>query len=541
MPVLTRSVLLRRALIVGTALLLAAPAAATASVSPSLGITPGAVSSGSTTATLSLDYNFNPSSGDSPLSFDTLMSPGLLLNASIDNGACLTASAPQLACQIGTGTATATSASWNGTVGLYLEQPPSPADIVGIALVKGNTTLAIADVTMRNASDVNGAGLDVDFSGLPKIGLSELKVMLGDVRTPTSCPSTPLNVILTARDQLGMLAPQASAPLSVTGCASLAYRPSLAVHAVKDANDSGTELITSVSQQNAGSESATQAVELSLPPSIQPNTLADAVCLFGSPCAVGSATASSPLLPASLLSNGTVTLSGTFLAPALTISFPAVNLSLSGAIDTTNDLVTFANMPDFPLSALTVDLTGPGNRKAFQTTCAAGNLTAKLTPRDGNPAVSSSTPVTFTNCPPPAPPPKPPTLSGQSLTGLTTGQPKLRFTVRHGANAPNIASLSIAPAAGLTFKRCRVKKGRCNGLALVGAQLRSVTLAGGRLAITLAAPAPRVSVTVSSPVLSESTAFLKRARRHKVKGVMFALTVVDAAHTSSALVLAVKP
>mgnify|MGYP001312408357 CR=1 FL=1 len=532
--------LLRRALIVGTALLLAAPAAAAASVSPSLGITPGAVSSGSTTTALSLDYKFNPSPLDSPSSFDTVLPPGLLLNASIDNGACLTASAPQLACQIGTGTATANDASWTGAVSLYIEQPPSPADIFGIALVNKNGTLAIADVTMRSASDVNGAGLDLDFSSLPNVGLSELEAMLG-VRTPTSCPSTPVNVVLIARDQLGMLAPQASAPLSVTGCASLAYRPSLTVHAVKDANDSGAELITSVSQQNMASESATQAFKLSLPPSVQPNTLADAVCLFGSPCAVGNATASSPLLPPSLLSNGTVTLSGTFLAPTLTINFPAVNLSLSGAIDTTNDLITFANMPDFPLSALTVDITGPGNRKAFQTTCGAGNLTTTFTPWDGNPAVTSSTPVTFTNCPPPSPPPKPPRLSGQSLTGLATGQPRLRFAIRHGANAPNIASLSIAPAAGLTFKRCRVKKGRCNGLALVGAQLRSVKLAGGWLAITLAAPAPRVSIAVSGPVLSESTALLKRARRHKVKTVMFALTVVDPAHAASALVLAVKP
>ncbi len=540
---LTRAVLVRRLLIVGTIVLLAAPAAASASISPTLSVSPGTVPAGSAATSIGFEYQFNPSVADTLTRFETLLPPGLLINLSAAGGGCLTAPAPQPACAIGTGTASASSGTWKGAVGLYLVDRPSPGDVAGIALTNHDgETLATADVTMRSATDPNGPGLEIDFTGVSGGGLSGLDLNLDGLRTPSTCPSTPADAAVLANGSLDGPKPvQATAPLAVTGCAALAYQPSIAVHANRDASDSGVELIASVSQPNAAVESATQALELDLPTSVLPNTLAQDVCLQGSPCPVGAATATSSALPASLLGNGTVTLGGIFLAPTLTVYFPSANLTLVGTIDATNDRVTFANLPDLPLTGLLIDITGPGNRKAFQTTCWPGSVLAKFVPQDGNSLVRWAAPVAFKNCPPPPPPAKPPHVSGGSLTGLTTGKPKLQFIVRHGADSPAIGSISIAPPHGLKFKRCRVSRHRCNGLSLSAGLLKSVKLSGGQLVITLTQAVPRTTITVGAPSLSEGAGLLKRARRHKVTSMTFGLTAVDAARTAWALVLTLRP
>ena len=61
--------------------------------------------------------------------------------------------------------------------------------------------------------------------------------------------------------------------------------------------------------------------------------------------------------------------------------------------------VTFAPLPDLPLTSLVLTLNGgPAGAKAFDTSCAPGNLVGKFTPQDGAPADNVSAAITYTNC-----------------------------------------------------------------------------------------------------------------------------------------------
>src|SRR5580692_3669037 len=64
--------------------------AASASISPSVTLDQGAGTTAGTTVALGMDVKFNPASGDSPKDLTVSLPPGLLSNASIDGGDCLT-------------------------------------------------------------------------------------------------------------------------------------------------------------------------------------------------------------------------------------------------------------------------------------------------------------------------------------------------------------------------------------------------------------------------------------------------------------------
>src|SRR4051794_28992016 len=81
--------------------------AASASISPTLKLTPSSGSAGST-ANLGMDLKFSPTATDSPKDLTLVLPPGLLADATIDSGRCLSATAPTASCQVGTGTVTAT-------------------------------------------------------------------------------------------------------------------------------------------------------------------------------------------------------------------------------------------------------------------------------------------------------------------------------------------------------------------------------------------------------------------------------------------------
>jgi hypothetical protein len=184
--------------------------------------------------------------------------------------------------------------------------------------------------------------------------------------------------------------------------------------------------------------------------------------------------------------------------------------------------------------------TGPSGGRAFVTTCEEGTITAKFTPRDGNPATAVTGPVTNMGCPPPS---GKPTASG-SLTGLASGKPTLRLSATHGSNAPDIASLSIGLPAGLSFNHKalvahRVCKGarrhrRCTtslsvkGLSLSGTGVKSARIQGGELLITLTRNAAGMSLAARGPLLAESKGLARKAKHHKSGTLVARVGITDA-------------
>jgi hypothetical protein len=528
---------LRRGLLgiaAATSVAVVAPAAASAAITPSLALTPNSVTAGATNASIKFDIKTN--TADTFKDVTTILPPGLLANAALNGGLCLISPSTQAACQVGTG-------MLNGAipVSLYLVQPPHAADAAGVALCAGTTPcgspLAVGDVTVRPASDPNGSGLNLAFTNLTA-GTTEEALTFTGLRTPTYCPTTPANVIVNADSQADSTMKTAMAALTVTGCSSLQYHPSISTKVIKDSGGSGAEVISTTSQPNAATESATKTLQLGIPSSLTPNVAALASC-FVTPCTVGSAQGASPIVPSPALTNGTVKIGGTITAPKLTISFPAVNLTLTGTFNSTYTAVTFANLPDTPLQGLVVDITGTAAGRAFNTTCVPMNASATFTPWDGKPAITSSAPIAYQNCPSGGGKPGAPTVSGGSISGLASGHPTLHLKVTHGSGAPNIKSVAIGPSQGLSFRKC-VKSGKkhtCAGLSVSGGTVKSVKLSGGRLMITLSSPASSVSVTASGPLLTESKSLQNMVKKHKVKKLTFTIKIVDAAGKNTTLSL----
>ena len=329
----------------------------------------------------------------------------------------------------------------------------------------------------------------------------------------------------------------ATAPLNVTGCSTLPYAPALTASVTKDAKDSGGELVLGITQ--AAGESSNKSITLGLGGSITPNVGADVPCLTGSGpgCTIGTATATSPLVPSPALASGTITLSGSATAPAITVTFPApFSLTISGVVNLAKNSVTFGSVPDLPLTSLNLTVTGPSGQKAFTTSCAPSNVTGSFTAQ-GTQTHNVSAPIKFVNCAAKA------TASG-SLSGLATGHPKLRVKATHGKGGAKLSSVTVGLPSGLKFSRsafvahktCTTKSGKkkcttttlIKGLGVSGASAKSVALKGGKLVITLKKAAASVTVNLGGPVLTETGALQTKVKKHKVKSLTVTLKITDA-------------
>jgi hypothetical protein len=516
---------LRRALVglATAAAVLALPAVASAAVTPALTVTPSTTTAGTSPATVGFHATF---SGGSPNDVTLALPAGLLANADQAGGACLISSTPTAACQVGSGTATENATQLS--VNLYLVAAPKTGDAAGLALVQGSTTQSVADVTVRSTD----GGLNIAFSNLSPAALSDLNVSFTTLRLPTSCPTPAANVTLTADGT------STTAPLSVTGCSAQGYAPSLSATVTKDAKDQGGELALGITQ--AATEAANKTITLALGKAIVPNATADLPCLAGTGagCTIGTATATSPLVPSVALANGTVTLSGSATTPTISVTFPApFALTINGTVSLTSNSVTFSGVPDLPLTSLNLTVTGPGGQKAFNVaSCAPNNLTGSFTGQGGQTA-SSTALIKFVNCA------SNPTASG-SFSGLAAGHPKLRVKATHAKGGPNIPSVTVGLPSGLKFSRsafvthktCVTKKGnkKCTtvtqikGLGVSGASVKSVALKSGKLVITLKKAAGSVTVSITGPVLTETTSLQTGVKKHKVKTLKVNLKIGSA-------------
>jgi hypothetical protein len=518
--------------VVAAALLAAAPAVASAGQSiklkpcasctpPSTTFTAGGDSS--VTATARLETS---SAAGAPKSFKLQLASGLLSNLSSATAqTCLgnPSGTDSRDCRIGKGKLVVQG---TGTIPFksYLVMPTS-GNVAGVDIVTPGPTVIPDELSLTQVSrGAFVAILEGKFHGLP---VSNLTFHVNGTfpngtpftRMPSACtvpPTAPtrLTVVYAKKSETTNANPDVNVSSS---CGSLPYAPKLKVAVVRDSQGGAT--VTAKLKQTAA-QAANKSIKLVFPPSISPDVGADLSCLSGTPCTVGAASAVSPLAPSAALANGIVVLGGSIGAPRLTITFPAIGLSLVGKVNLGNNSVTFGPIPDLPLTKLRVHVTGTKAGKAFLTRCGSGKVVGKFTGQNGKTA-SSTAPYTVSGtCP---------RISKASLTGLAKGQPKLAFTVKHGHTAPFMPSLAIELSDGLSFATNTLK-----GLT-VSVKVKKAMVHNGQLLIKFDKPAGSATVTITGPLLKESKKLEQEARQHTFKGLTMTVKVTDTHHTTTTL------
>jgi hypothetical protein len=506
-----------------------------AAITPSISLDQSAGKAAGATANLGVNLTFAPSGSDSPDQMTLNLPAGLLANASINGGSCLTTTdLNDSACEVGSGVVTAYA---YGTVPIPtsvtfdLVPPPAPGDLAGLAVNSSGTQVgATADIKVRPSGDPNGVGVTIQFvlpnslDGVP-ISIHQISSTFDGLRYPTSCPSTPQTFSVAANSYSDSTVKTASAPLSVTGCSSLPYSPAFAVAATRDSNDPQVKIVTNITQ--AASEAPSRSVALALPyAQLQPSISGlQRLCLnlaSGTCTPVGSVTAASPLYPKAL--TGQAYLTGSVTSLTLTLVFPApFPLTLVGSVNLISNVTTFTGLPDIPLTSLQVALDG-GPNGLFKTLCHAptGTASASLTDQNGDKTVTAPARFTIAGCP---------TASGggtttgggtsvsaPSATGLASGHPSLSFRVTVAKGAAKLKALTVALPRGLSIIAHRAgHRLTIRGVRVRGGSVKSLSLSHGHLVITLRRAVTGVTVNLSGGALKESAALRAAARRHKLK------------------------
>ena len=546
---------------VGAALL--APSAQ-ASVTPSLNLDQSAGTQAGATHNLGLNLSFQDSPTDSPDNLVISLPPGLLANAAINGGGCLTTTdLSDAKCQVGTGTVNADALVDLNLVALPVDvtfdlvPPPAAGDLAGLAVNFDGTQIgATAGIRVRPSGDPAGVGLTLDFvlpnnlAGVP-IEITGINSTFDGLRYPATCPSTPAKVSVSVDSYQDLSVHSLSAPLEVTGCSSLTYAPKVAVSVAKDSSDREVSVKASVTQ--GPTESPTHSLALGFPGNTLGVNLSAVRLLCGNvvtdKCTpVGLATAVSPLYPKPLTANAYLT--GTALGPTLTLVFPPpFPLTLVGNVSLTGRSATFADLPDIPLTTLGLTFNG-GPEGMFLTNCAPGHGAASGTATDqnGDKTASASVPYQVSGCPGPAAKTRSsrraPAVSTPTESGAKTGHPTLRFRVTAAGQGAKLAALRIKLPHGISFVSHREGKHGAGltvrGVKLSGAVAKSVSLSAGVLVIELVKPAGSVGFTLTGSALSESSAAVVSARSGKARGLRLTLTTLDTQHHRQTVTKAIK-
>lgn len=500
---------------------------------------PSFVAGASDSATLSSTLD---TSKGTPTSVKIELAPGALANLTA-NKACLASTSYTTACFVGSGSATLNVPPGSETFNAYLVPPTNvKADVAGLDLVlsgqssaAAHAELSVHQLTSGPAAGQVVADMTFDLSSNPiapfVTGISAN--LNGDLngkpftRMPTSCalraPSS-LTVVYTG----GTETTSASSDVNVSStCALLAYAPKvLGAATVTNKLPSGayavkvTTVVTQAAGQAANSSSVLTA------PSILSANVQGAEADFGKQ--VGTAAAISPLVPKEL--KGVAILTGSITAPVLSVQFPApYAFSLKGQLNAFNNTFTFTHLPDIPIADLVVTLAG-GKNSLLETSCASnsGQLKGGFVAQNGKTAKSAAK-LNITGCPA-----GPPTVSGGSVTGLSTGKPVLKFTLNKGKNAPNIKSFKVGLPTGLSLNASKLK----SGVTVTGGGKFSVS--GGKLVVKLNKAESTVAVKIATPALVESKTLQKNVKNHKVKQLTFSIAITDAAGHTTTLPLKLK-
>jgi hypothetical protein len=524
---------------------LALPAAASAA--ESLNFTLSGTQAGSN-PTITTDLQF-AGGNDTPKSVVLAEAPGLAANLNANPSCISGAQNLTAACQVGTATLTTSVAPVPGNV--YLVPPASgSSDFAGLETVlppASGLANSYNGLSLRTTPTV-GVNLTANFPNPAPATINELSITLNSTLNnvpftalPTNCGTATSTATISYYG--GTASTNPSGSFTPTGCSNLKYAPQLTAAVTRDAGDNGASLV--LTQTQTVGESASQKIVFTLPKGLTPNVIADAPCLTGSGagCQIGTAVATSPGVPNAALANGIVRLSGSVTTPVIAVSFPApFGLTDNGQVDLAAGTVTFANVPDLPLTSLALSVSGPNGQKAFNTDCAPASVGGQFTAQSGATATVSA-PIAFTNCV------AKPTATG-STSGLAAGRPTLTFKVASGKGAPKITSVAIGLASGLKFshaafvsnKTCTTLQGgkkKCStttkikGLGVTGAKVKSVAIKGGKLVITFKQAAASATITITGPLVSEAKSLQTKVKKHKTNSVTSSLKLTDANKTAT--------
>ena len=509
---------------------------ALASITPTIALDQSAGRAAGSTADLGLDLKFAPSGSDSPDHMTLNLPPGLLANASIAGGSCLTtADLNDSKCEVGSGTVTAYaygSVPIPTNVTFDLVPPPAAGDLAGLAVNSNGTQIgSTADIKVRPSGDPAGVGVTIQFVlpnslyGVP-ISIHEISSTFDGLRYPTTCPSAAQTVTVAVDSYGDSTSKTAAAPLSVTGCSALPYSPAFAVTATRDSGDKEVKVVTTVTQ--SASEAPSRSVALALPYAQLRGSVGglQRLCqdLASGTCTpVGSVTAASPLYPHPL--TGQAYLTGTITGLTLTLVFPPpFPLTLVGAVNLVTNVTTFTGLPDIPLTSLVVTLNG-GPQGLFLTLCQdpTGTASATLTSQNGDKTATVPANFTIAGCPSTggtgtSAPAGGTAVTGSSASGLKAGHPSISFRLKVAKGAAKLRALTVELPKGLSFITHRAGRGlTVKGVRVRGAAVRSEAVNHGHLVITLSRPVSSLTVTLSGAALRESAALRSQAAAHKLK------------------------
>ena len=527
-----------------------------AAITPTISLDQSGGTAAGSTSNLGVDLKFAPTGSDSPDHLTLSLPAGLLANASIDHGACLTTTdLTDTACQVGSGTVTAYA---YGTVPIPtsvtfdLVPPPAPGDLAGLAVNSSGIQVgATADIRVRPSGDPAGVGVTIQFV-LPntlfgtRISIHEINSTFDGLRYPATCPASPQTFTVSADSYSDSTVHAVSAPLSVTGCSALRYAPSFAVSATRDSGDKQVKVLTTVTQ--AASESPSRSLALTLPNALlQPNLYGvERLCqsLSSGTCVpVGSVTAASPLYPKALV--GQAYLTGSIAALTLTLVFPApFPLTLVGSVNLVSNRTTFTGLPDIPLTSLTVALDS-GADGLFSSDCRSPSGTASAALADQNDDRNVTVPARFTvaGCPSSR---SGATgagvrVSGAVVRGLASGHPTLSFRVTVARGAAKLRALTVALPRGLSISHRARLRLPVRGVRARGATISSLSLSHGALIIRFKRAVSGASMILTGPALIESSTLRAQAGHHRLKRLTLRVIAENARSKRTAMHVRVIP
>ena len=576
--------------------LLTLATAADAAITPSVKLNQSAGTAAGSTTNLGLDLTFADTGTDSPHNLTINLPPGLLANASINGGSCLkTANTSGSACQVGSGTVTATAdpipplvnlpVPVSVAVSFYLVPPPAPGDLAGLAVEGlGEQIGQTGDIRVRPTGDPNGVGVTIKLAlpdqlplTLPIIGevptafisLTEINSTFDRLRYPATCPATQARLSVSADSYSDPSVHTATAPLAVTGCSSLSYAPVFRATATRDGGDRQVKLATTITQ--GPTQAPSRSVSLAFPQAtLAPNLESiRALCLnlaSGTCATVGSATATSPLYPSAL--TGTAYLTGSSSGLSLTLVFPSpFPLTLTGAVDLARNAATFTGLPDIPLTNLGVNLDG-GPEGLFLSTCQtpSGTATATLTDQNGDKTAKAPAAFTVSGCPgtsgnsgggsagggSPGSTGNAGSRNGSTTTGVTvghttlsrgrfsglaTGRPVLTFRMSVAKGLAKLRALTVELPAGLRFV---ARHHRVVGVSVRGAKIRSLVVSGQRLSINLRRAVANLTVAIARGGLTETGAIERAAKAHRLRSLELTATARNTRGTRTTIRALIK-
>ncbi len=318
---------------------------------------------------------------------------------------------------------------------LYLTDAPSAGDVVGIAVelpavvgpVDLGKVVTIASVKLRPSDYGIDVVADVPTSqkGVP-LHLRQLQLQInkpGFLTNPVTCASSPVTAALRGAGSATTV--PGTAAFQATGCASLAFNPSLAFSASPQAAAGASAVTTTITAPAGGAALKTAVVDLptgvSLSSSINSagtltgctaaqftkSDFADPTCPSASD--IGDATIVVPQVGTltgdvyltSVTPSGAI--AGLYLDAKSTTFGSAVRVKLDGKVDvdqaTGKTTASFDNAPAVAFTSFALAMRGgPAPALSVPRTCSTPSGSATLSPQSGSSVTRSGTLTIDTNC-----------------------------------------------------------------------------------------------------------------------------------------------